>query len=215
MAGKPINLVGHVYGLLTVTRQAGMHTSPSGTRSAEWYCDCSCGTKDVVRTARYLRLSTDKTKSCGCVHAAKVKIMLVERNTTHGQAATRLYAVWSSMKSRCLNENDTEYANYGGRGIIVSQEWLMSFEQFKADMGEPPTSLHTLDRREVNGNYSKANCRWATMQEQNNNRRNTVMITLGERTQSLMDWSRELGIPRCTIRYRLRHGWSIEKTLTT
>lgn len=216
MAGTPVNLEGHTYDLLTVTRQAGIHTSPGpgGTRSATWFCDCQCGKKDIVKSARYLRSATDAKKSCGCVHAAKVREMLVLRNTTHGQTETRLYSIWSGMKRRCQNEHDAEYPNYGGRGIKVCPEWTESFEAFARDVGEPPTASHTLDRRDTNGDYTKENCRWATPLQQNNNRRNTTMLTFQDRTQSLMEWSRELGIPRCTLRYRIRKGWAADKILS-
>ena len=86
---------------------------------------------------------------------------------------TRLYKIWSSMKSRCTNKNTTGYENYGGRGIKVCDRWK-KFENFYEDMRERPSDK-SLDRINNNGNYYKENCRWATDKEQCNNRRNNLL----------------------------------------
>lgn len=75
------------------------------------------------------------------------------------------------MKQRCLNPNNNQFHNYGARGITVCDRWLDSFENFYNDMGEPPTSSHSLDRIDNDRGYSPDNCRWATPSEQTYNRR--------------------------------------------
>lgn len=89
---------------------------------------------------------------------------------THGMKGTPEYVSWKCMIQRCLNPNQKSYHNYGGRGITVCDKWRNSFEAFYADMG-PRLQGRTLDRINTNGNYEPGNCRWATIEEQNNNQR--------------------------------------------
>lgn len=81
------------------------------------------------------------------------------------------------MRKRCANPRSSAWLNYGGRGITVCARWA-SFEAFLADMGECPPGLE-IDRLEVDGNYEPGNCRWATLLEQANNKRNNRMTLDG------------------------------------
>ena len=123
------------------------------------------------------------------------------------------YRSWANMHSRCSNPRDIGYRHYGGRGICVCEEWA-TFQGFVADMGERPVGL-TLERKDLDKGYSKANCTWATPREQTLNRSNTVWITLDGRTQCLLDWCRQFGISHQVALWRHNHGWSWEHAITT
>lgn len=107
------------------------------------------------------------------------------------------------MKNRCMNPNDTFYSKYGGRGIKVCNRWL-DYSNFISDMGRKPTSKHTLDRINNDGDYEPANCRWATPIEQANNKRNTKTVTYRGKTDTVANWARELGCGYFELYDRLR-----------
>jgi hypothetical protein len=114
------------------------------------------------------------------------------------------------MKARCSNPKRGDYPRYGGRGIKVCKKWQKSFLAFKEDMGPKPDSSYTLDRIDNEKNYTPQNCRWATKDQQNFNKRTNRKIgPYGSVTQA----ARELGIPRGRIFGRLSRGWSEEDAL--
>lgn len=117
------------------------------------------------------------------------------------------------MRTRCLNPQSSQWPRYGGRGIKIADRWS-DFTAFLADMGPRPAGT-TLDRwPNVNGDYEPGNCRWATMREQENNKRNNVTLTHDGRTQTVAEWARETGIGYQTIRKRMEASWSDAEVLT-
>lgn len=120
------------------------------------------------------------------------------------------------MRERCFRPNHKYFKDYGGRGITVCGEWKTNFLAFKkwAEANGYSEDL-TLDRKDGNGNYTPDNCRWATMKEQQNNKRNNHIVTMDGVSHTITEWSEMLGIKKSTIRERLRCGWTDEEALTT
>lgn len=122
-----------------------------------------------------------------------------------------LAQTWGSMISRCYNQEDPGYKNYGGRGIRVAEGWH-SFQSFAGDMAPRPIGM-SLDRINVNGHYSKDNCRWATATEQQRNRSDTVRLTIDGETKTLYEWAESSGTKHTVIRERIRLGWDHKKAV--
>lgn len=141
------------FGRLLVTEKTNKRTG----NSIVWKVICDCGTHTEV-SAR--DLTSQNRKGCGAC-----------RDTEHP-----LYSIWAGMIARC---NDLSNKNYGGRGISVCNRWKENFLNFVVDMGERPI-YHSLDRKDVNGNYCPENCRWATDTEQANNKRDVIRILSNE-----------------------------------
>lgn len=123
-----------------------------------------------------------------------------------------LYNVWRSMRARCRNPKNAAYSYYGERGITVCERWE-NFWKFVEDMGSKPTSLHTLERKNVNAGYAPDNCCWATRSQQQLNRRDSVNITVKGVTKSIYEWARISQLNPRTILARLYLGWSAEEAV--
>lgn len=119
------------------------------------------------------------------------------------------------MKQRCCNTRAKDYARYGGRGITMCARWQNSFMDFLADMGQPPTPRHSIDRIENSKGYEPGNCRWSLPIQQTRNRRCTINVTHHGETMTLMEWSKRTGINYITLHARItRFGMSTEQALT-
>lgn len=125
------------------------------------------------------------------------------------------YATWQNIKARCYNKNHPRFMDWGGRGIFVCDDWRSSFDRFYSDMGPRPSKSHSIDRVDSNGPYSPENCRWATNHQQATNRPGWVRnLTFNGKTQTITQWSVEIGLARKSLSDRLALGWSIEEALT-
>lgn len=134
--------------------------------------------------------------------------------TTHGETKTRLHKIWEAMLTRCEYENHIHYANYGGRGISVCEAWhdYVAFRDWSLQNGYADNL--SIDRLDNDKGYAPDNCRWATVKEQQNNKRSNRLVTWNGATKTITEWSEITGIKKTTIKERLNHGWSVEDTLT-
>lgn len=166
-----------------------------------WVCRCDCGN---IRSVPNSNLQSGSSQSCGCLS----RELSSKRLTRHGKSRSRVYRIWGGMVGRCTNPNDPAWKHYGGRGIEVCDRWL-TFSNFIEDMGDPPDGL-TIERIDNDKGYSPDNCHWATMLEQQNNRRNNVVLEVNGRQQTISQWAREKHLSRQLIQYRLAAGWAID-----
>ena len=207
MIGKQcvkIDLTGQRFGRLTVIGEASHDMK---THVIKWYCRCDCGKITKVRIGN---LRSGHTQSCGCLLREKLLASVI----THGKSYTRLYKIRNGMRQRCRNKNCKSYPTYGGRGIKVCDEWENSFEAFyKWAMENGYADNLTIDRIDVNGNYEPSNCRWADKFTQDNNRRSSHFITVGEKTYTLSEWGRIKGLKPEVIYKRLSRGWKPEEAI--
>lgn len=123
----------------------------------------------------------------------------------HGLHNTRAYVIWQQMIQRCYNPKQRSYKRYGGAGITVCDRWRYSFPNFFSDMGHPPDGM-TLDRIDNSKGYEPSNCRWATPEEQANNRKTNVFIEYENKTMTIAGWARHYGIPYHWVKARYKSG---------
>jgi hypothetical protein len=113
--------------------------------------------------------------------------------TTHGKWKSKEWNSWNHMKGRCNNPNNPKFKDYGERGMSVWKRWA-KFENFYEDMGDAPSKSHSLDRIDNEGNYEPSNCRWATPEEQSNNRRaNRKSPTINKRPKEKVEGFKRIG----------------------
>lgn len=194
--GKFKDITGQKFGRLTVIER--VEDDKSGL--IRWLCKCECGNEKIIRGKD---LKYNKIKSCGCLK----REITIERNTKHGLRHTRIYRIWLLMKNRCFNNKYYLFKNYGGRGIIVCDEWNNDFVKFYDwSMANGYKDDLTIDRINVNGNYEPSNCRWATILQQNRNKTKTRKVTYKNKTLCIAEWAELLGLKYNTLYYRFRRN---------
>lgn len=195
------DLTGQTFHFLTVLKRAE-NTKQGKT---QWLCRCVCG-KETIVPAGDLTRKKYPTKSCGCMS----KHLISEHQKTHGMSRHPAWAVWHSLKQRCLDPNHPAYHNYGGRGITVCQEWQDSFERFWADMGSSYHPGLEIDRIDNSRGYCAENCRWTTRKINSRNKRTNRVIDTPYGKMTVAALAELTGIGVTTLLYRLDHGWPAE-----
>lgn len=153
--------IGQKFGHLTLTRQ--LRPLKKRPYSARWRARCACGKLIAVHQSYLVRDGNPKTH-CGC----KIKTLKTIYN--------REYRIWLMMRKRCTDTTHVAYKYYGGRGIKVCDEWFdkeNGFEKFFKALGAAPSTGHSIDRIDVDGNYTPGNVRWATAKQQAGNTQRT------------------------------------------
>lgn len=193
-----IDLTGQRFGRWLVIERGKKEDKRAG--GAYWLCKCDCGTEKEV-SSFHLRNGT--TLSCGC------------GIVTHGLSYSPIRNIHRHMLERCYDKSSQAYKNYGGRGIVICNEWLDIKIFHEWAMASGYEKGLTIERMDNNGPYSPENCKWATMKEQQKNRRNNIFLTLNGETKILSVWARVLNIPPYTIKWRLDQGKTVEEALST
>ena len=192
------------FGRLTVIKEVGRTKSGGST----WLCKCDCGGEKVISSNGLLH---GKTQSCGCIKREQN----VEMFGTHRDTNNPLWRLWCTVKNRCNNPNNHKYSNYGGRGIKVCPEWETNYPAFREwCVTNGYEKGLTIERKDVNGDYSPANCIFATQKIQQNNRTNNHLITYEGVTKTLSQWAEHLNMGYKMLEHRINRGWSVEDAFT-
>lgn len=191
------DVTGRKFGRLTAEKRIGR---------GRWIWKCDCG----ERVSLCLNLvSNGNNSSCGCI-ISDGKHGFCPRGDGQDPLKRRAYAAWVAMKSRCLSESNTNFKNYGGRGISICEKWVNSFSGFVEDVGIPPTPAHTIGRIDNESHYKPGNVRWETRIEQQNNNRRNVFVTHQGLKLTQAQWARRLGMPMSSLRYRVKNKIPLE-----
>lgn len=189
-----INLVGQRFGRLVV-----LNTYKSENKRIRWECRCDCGNVKFYISGN---LRKGNTLSCGCYHRDRTREVSLKHDMSH----TKAHRAWCHLRERCDNPEDKAFHNYGGRGIKYCERWKV-FENFYADMGEPPSPAHSIDRYPNNdGNYEPENCRWATRQEQADNCRHTIFFDTPWGRLTAKELSKRCGLSAAILKRRRSKG---------
>lgn len=211
---RVVDLTGKRFGKLVVVRRG----ENNNRGEARWVCRCDCGTETLVTSNN---LNSGNTRSCGCTRVEKLNRFSTKHGGKRRENKDRLYGVWRNMITRCYDENNKQYTRYGGRGIIVCDEWrtdYASFREWSIVNGYNPNSekgVCTLDRKDNDGNYCPENCRWTNLKEQANNKRNNHYLLVNGERITTAEASEKYGIPYRRLLKRLNSGWSDEEAVLT
>lgn len=185
-----LDIAGKRFGRLVVVSRAPV----ANARNAMWLCQCDCGNTTVGAAA-----NLGKTKlSCGCL-AKETAANLLRGNTiarTHNLTLSPEYRAWSKLKMRCYCKTNPKYPLYGARGISVCDRWRDSFEAFYSDMGPRPSSKHSIERKNNDGDYEPSNCVWAPPIVQARNNRQNTRVTIDGQTFCISEWIEKLRVPK-------------------
>lgn len=199
------NLLGQKFGRLMPIEFGGFRERSNGRNRTIWICKCDCGKTINVESSHLL---SGHTTSCGCGLKEKIRGK-GNHNYVNGLSTTRLARAYYNMKNRCYNPKVNSYHLYGGRGITVCNEWLgkYGFKNFcDWAIANGYAETLTLDRIDSDGKYEPSNCRWATIEQQANNKRNTKFLCINGEVDTVGNWSRRLKVSYWNLLHYAKGG---------
>lgn len=204
--------IGDTFNLLTVQK---IYDKPMRNTTVK-ACDCICACGNLKQGILARNLITGNVKSCGCLlkkELDKNSYNYKRRCVSQNMSQSRIYMIWQDMKRRCYNPNRKNYKHYGGKGIIVCNEWLNfnNFYNWAKEHGY--NEKMTIERKDNNKNYCPDNCTWIPRNKQSENLTKNHYLTINNETHPLNTWAKMLNIPNSTIRERLKRGWTVEEAL--
>lgn len=205
--------IGQRFGRLTVL---GYQPAVVNGRSWDWIVECDCGT---VKTVGAYLVYSGQTVSCGC-YFREVRSIKSKKFEHPVKEYKRLYGIYNGIKTRCYNKNEPRYRDYGARGIVMCDEWLNPVDGFDKfvdwSLSHGYADNLSIDRIDVNGNYSPDNCRWLTLSEQNGNKRDTIWVEYKGEMVRFQELCKRSVVSYDTTHDRVfKRGWDIERALTT
>lgn len=206
------SLIGNRFGRLVVISESPRPLSVKRKRRY-WLCQCDCGQEHVAFTTL---LVSGGVRSCGCLGQDNRRQNCNKgrgANATHRMSTHLMYKRWRSLRNRCEQKNNPAYRWYGAKGIVVCERWK-SFENFYADMGDPPTPAHQIDRINNNGNYEPNNCRWVTALENMHNTRANVIVEVNGMKMCWSEACRKINVSQTSAARKKRKSlWSHQTTI--
>ncbi len=202
--------VGLRYGRLVVLKELRV-----GFKVLHCRYRCDCGAL-IIRRHGNVRGAASRGASPCCYKCFKAGSAANGRKQrTHGFSKTKIYDVYKQMLRRCYEPSCKDYKNWGARGIKVCRAWRTDIASFMAWAKASGYRANvTIERKNVNGNYTPRNCTWIDNRDQARNRTNHHILNYNGESHSVTEWGRKLGIKYTTIQSRLRYGFPIERVLT-
>lgn len=218
LKSKPIlkdeSIIGLKNGHLTIIEEVDRRVKPCGQKERMVICKCDCGNYTIVRLQSFMK---GRVKSCGCMTSEYQRMS----STRHGMYKEKLYNIYRGIKNRCYNKKGDDYKDYGGRGIVMCDEWRSDFVAFynwaKSNGYDEskPAKYQSIDRINVNGNYEPSNCRFVNSSMQSRNKRSTKRYLYKGRMLDLKTISEMANVDYYKLWIRInRRGDTLEAALS-